>query len=1636
MDENNPVLQAADIHNVADEGKSFLDDTEDFVVKGVPLAVASGLYSMYNTGVSLGNTLGGDFEKADLESDTRELDDNLADYYTQHKQGIDLGGFVATSFLPGIAGIKALKVAQSGILGSSIARATGFFKNAESGFLLKANSAIQQETNQVFRLLDSNKIGAIAAGLGEQTLQAASFETGVLVSMNQSEVMNKEDQDWMHSIIYHTPDLLKNAIIGGAVGGAFNAMAISGKLKTMIKLRDKEDFPSLNIPEIGLSDIDEGTKAGIDFSWLRQRQYKFEQDAAAGKLNDRQVENFRRTQLQKETELRLRITEQLADGDADLGQQVWEHLNGLKDTSPNANITRAPEDIATTILGAATKIARLGTEDIPEAAGGIPRVMFGDTYLSERQAKNILQHNKIAPGTFDSMDDVTAAELKGADFELYKDSAGNLRTVPGIEYEKYLKRATKAESHSLVVKLTGDQAGRVTEAAYPVLGDLGKVELSKTGDLLVNKQPFRVPEKFDPVENSPLESNAHFVREQLSPKLTDESELRDLSRDDLPLLEKVYREGFENFHVDGFDGGESAGEILQQLKLEWRQDLINQGHDFDRIARELNVSREFAETGTGEFALSKLEDHTTPQYAKVAYNTKTIPDGWQLRGVQDLFNRLDVARQHTAKASAAVLGEAYNQLPKTNGTMLGINTIPELSGLFRSASEDYGTFGQLMQQVGKVVESITRGRFGGVMQYLAQYEKAIRDDPELTIALNQIVAKIRSYDEGVSLMSIQDLQALNPTMAAEKLPPGYALIFPKQLLADAQKEAAKAKSPTVDLLSKLEDLKKVSPNKITTVNDKEIYNYLAKSQEINARRAEQWNIIHAAKGSATVYDPTALYLPPINTRKYPFVAFVREKAETEFRPVSVLSAPTAADLEAQIRKVRQEFGDTLDVFTKEDIKNFHKLQGDYESGMLLGNSTVDNSLAKKGLLSNFAPRTDAVILDDFNAGHWSQEQALVRNAVELQYAQEFAELRAMGQQFTEFQESLFGKGDKRLQDNPYQRYISTGLGISNYSKYDSVWGRLNSGVEALGSSMFKVWDTLFNKANKGEVDWVYANKEAASHGFRPPYQDALREVWNPLVQNSRVVEPLIAKANSAIATLVLRFDFLNSLVNVMGTPGLIASELSVIRKNIANPDIVGKLSQAVTTAVPGTKYAIPSTMELMTNALSNFVKDDGKLLGYYKDIGAVQDNILQLYKGVVDATALRPEDLKDLTSIKGWTNGLASKVADVGAKITGNTLSERMVRFVAADIMRQLTDIAQVPKDEAVAYINTFVNRVHGNFVASQRPAIFQGAVGHAISLFQTYQFNVMQNMLRYVERNDKLAMASLLGMQNTLFGLQGNPAFYLLNSYIGNQNRDHVDLTSGLYATVGKDVGNWLMYGLGANALKTNLYNRGDLTPRYVTVLPTNITDSPAISISAKAIGSMLDTMGQIWKGASPPTAILNGIAHSGFNRPLSGVAQLALGYRTTTDGNLLTAYNDLDSMTVAAKVMGGEELNRAVAIDAWYRNNAYMAKNKEDITAVGKALKTKLYKNQQISSDDVLGFMKEYARAGGQVQNFNKFMVDNIKHANTSQINKIMETMRTPAAKNLATIMGGISLDDFRNTPAASEEAGERTPDNETVE
>lgn len=363
-----------------------------------------------------------------------------------------------------------------------------------------------------------------------------------------------------------------------------------------------------------------------------------------------------------------------------------------------------------------------------------------------------------------------------------------------------------------------------------------------------------------------------------------------------------------------------------------------------------------------------------------------------------------------------------------------------------------------------------------------------------------------------------------------------------------------------------------------------------------------------------------------------------------------------------------------------------------------------------------------------------------------------------------------------------------------------------------------------------------------------------------------------------------------------------------------------------------------------------------------------------------------------------------------------------MNRFLSADVMRQITDLGEahglMSSAEARAYRNTFVNRVEGNTIASQRPVMFQGPIGQAVGLFQSYQFNFMQQLFRYVGEGSSKDAAMLLGLQGTMYGINGMPGFNAINTHVvGNLsgNKNHTDLYDATYGIAGKTAGDFLMYGVPSSIIQTNLYSRGDINPRSLTIIPNQLADIPLVSAYGKLLGSLFNTVGKIKDGGNVWESILQGVEHNGISRPLAGLAQdlqattgNGVVFSTSSKGGILGT-NDLLSLASLSRLAGGRPLDEAIVNDGMHRITAYEAAQKVRRDNLVEAVKSTRIEGQTVDDTSLGKFAEQFAATGGKQGQFNKFMLNEYKAANTSQAQRILKQLSNPFSRKMQVLMGG---------------------------
>lgn len=975
--------------------------------------------------------------------------------------------------------------------------------------------------------------------------------------------------------------------------------------------------------------------------------------------------------------------------------------------------------------------------------------------------------------------------------------------------------------------------------------------------------------------------------------------------------------------------------------------------------------------------------------------------------------RVQQAMRANKNAAAAVLGEGAQHLPDLaqDGAKLA-NSLGSGATPLGSSNADYGdTLRLAMQESGKQTHLMVQRATSDAMDTIGPAAMKLKGNRVAAAEVGIVTNILRGTDEKYiwgegNQLILRELKGLTGEDLNDAV---------QAMISDGRK-------PTIEL------------------QNQDAADFFRVHTDMNADRVQKRAVLMNAKGMTSNYDPEVVYAPPIDTTYFQHFAFVRPIQGKAFgtSEVSMVFGRNAAELQKRISTIdRQNF----DVVTKKGTEDWFKAKDAYDFDKTINEPRINSELRRSGVLSNVYPEVRAeTVAEDYIRWHQNQVGRLVRDAVETNYAQQFAELRAMGQDYTEIATSKFSGTTKRTSTeivNPFDDYIKTALDVSKRSEYTFLH-QINEFVDSLGVRAYQAYSSAFGDAEKGLIPWEDVNSIAKKHGITGLYDNQQQYFTANVPRDRNAIKETITKANAILANSLLRLDFFNSVMNTVSTPMMMGTELASIRtaaKN--NPEVLGKLMDALTIAVPSnvgpTKgIRIPSMTKLVAQATQNFFGDTGKtLLARYKANGDVLDETLSNVHNLIDSLGMRAD-------YKAFSDG-TQKALDIGAKISLNTQAEQFTRFISADVMRQLTEdsvqAGTLTLKEQNAFISVFTNRVQGNYVTSQRPIVFQGVLGSAISLFQTYSFNVLQQLLRHTANQDKRAVATMFGMQAGLFGLNGTPFFEAVNTHIiGNSaiNQGHYDAYSIAPALVGKPLGDWLMYGTASampfimDGKQPALYSRGDINPRHITILPVSPLDIPAIDAGIKVVGNIINMGSKIAGGAAVVPSLLQGLEHNGISRPLAGFAQVLQGQSTTSKGSLISASSDFDLVANASRLLGSRPMDEAVALNNLYRMQAYQAADHDRMEQLGERVKTYLGRNQPPPESELQQFQSDYARAGGRIENYQAAMQRWMKQANTSTVNTMKARMNTSYGQRLSEIMGGNPLPDWSQVPVTAPEPG----------
>lgn len=1733
------VAPAADTVDIQSGGRGFLDDMSMALTAGAAGAVISGLGSIYNTAAAGLNALGGDVQSINTEEALRNIDDSWGTYYKQNQNAADVAGFIGTSLIPGMAGIKALNLARAGSGAGAIGRALGYTQTMQARSLSAALGEMATEGGTVFAQINKNKLAAMAWGAADQTLQAAAFETAVALTMKQSPML--ADDSWW--------DIGKSAFMGaafgGVIGGAIDGLILNKSFKNAVSAIDTKtrnyDYVA-NLSELGL---DKGDKAfGIVDSLLRLPAEVLPEDKVldlafhVGRpdkvtgwnpltkkvsvnvetilgntlkgAEKNALQDFEKTvrTLATDSDVATPFAEKILTDLATLRQQglnpteirdrMGDWLFELKGVrAATTDKVYQPGDLFyfKKKLGEADLAALNSVEDLTSAIQSTtpfdknaykdPYVFLGTTEQRQQAFKNAAFIGETTDGTnrFRTLGDAWKAGHDvaiQADGTLRVNDASSLwRKVedPAYKAERFLNTRTGAFTEDTVLTAADRaMAGQPLQILPNAVRIPGKDGMNK-----VLVMGAKVAEGADVEYFTARHAWASQLDETSIPRTIDVTDFSLMDRlrtvqDPDTLAMTVIKSGDNTI---GTADSISIPDTIRSTKLSEAQRIFAEAYekgataDVRAVAYQLNVDAQWLENavavkfrenlaGTSQSGTrlvnmdeglslplgnytrreNVIAEFSRPQQFReldvitpdmsFRDKVKLIQESVANNGGQFVTGELAWAyrvqgaiRANKNAAAAAEGAEFIGSLLELQQDAAKLATsIGSGASTFGASNADYGDLLRLVaQDTGKKTHLQIQKRVGEAVEQLAPVATKLRSNRVAAAEVGIVTNMLRGTDEKYvwELPKFKGAAGVAPA-------PGDMRMMLRELKGLSGEQ----------LQQQIDAIKLDGRKPFIEIQDPDTYNFLRTHSDMNAERVQRRGVLMNAKGLTTNFDPEVVYVPPIDTTYFQHFAFVRPVEGKAFgtSEVAMVFGRDAAELQKRIALIdRQNF----DVITKKGTEDWFKAKDLYEFDKTINEPRINAELRRSGALSNTFPEVRAeTVAEDYIRWHQNQAGRLVRDAVETNYAQQFAEIRGLGETYTEIASSKFAGTTKRSASeiaNPYDDYIKTALDVSKRSEYQFLH-QANEFVDALGTRAYRALQSAFGRGEKGLIPWQEVNAIAEKHGIKGMYNSQEEYFISNVPRDRNLIKEGVTKANMLLANTVLRLDFFNSVVNTVSTPIMLGTELSSIRSALrGEPELLGKLEQALSVSVPsaagpGKGYSVPSTTKLIAKATENFFGDKGKeLLVRYKANGDIKDTLSQFHS-MVDDLALRAD-------FKVFSDGV-SRAFETGAKITLNEQAEQFTRFISADVMRQLTqdavDAGRLSLKEQNAFISVFTNRVQGNYISSQRPIVFQGVLGSAVSLFQTYSFNLMQQLTRHIGNKDKRAVATMFGLQAGLFGLNGTPFFEAVNTHlIGNSaiNQGHYDAYSVAPALVGKELGDWLMYGTASamplimNGKMPALYTRGDINPRHASILPLNPLDIPAIDAGRRVVDNIVDVGSKLLGGGAIIPTLLQGLEHNGLNRPLAGFAQVLQGQATTSKGGLIAASSDFDLVANSARMLGSRPMDEAVALNNLYRVQAYRAADKDRMSALGERVKTYLYKNQMPPDDVMDDFMKDYAKAGGRLENFQSSLQSWSKDANVSVVEKVRAKLNSSYGQRLSEIMGGEALPDWSKTTIAPDPA-----------
>lgn len=1074
---------------------------------------------------------------------------------------------------------------------------------------------------------------------------------------------------------------------------------------------------------------------------------------------------------------------------------------------------------------------------------------------------------------------------------------------------------------------------------------------------------------------------------------------------------------------------------------------------------------------------SEKYDPRFPTQAKMTYDRdlKAPTTETEVRTHVEANKRIDLVRESAVQQIAGYIGVAYNPLKlnlpdptvvSSNNRFTQVTQSDPTQGFVRSSNAEYTDPQEFANAVGREKGRMDAYSDKRISELVEPAIHSVVRHPEAMAEMTTTISKFRQYKmeeippewkmgnmdgsggpvrnwfSGIARANLKDGDAVAADVFKRKMELMEPTLAKLTTLASGKDPL---KFASYDVLKGLEDLalaERVDRDAIQRIFDMldnhtgsitqpAVANLWRALREANQTTVKGAKLSASLRGKSASWNANQFYPGALDRQLYKEIVFVKPKVtglmgDKEF---GIIGGPDDKVVQDKLAMLRAKHGDNFEVITQKsnDVRHKELLQ-DYEDGLTIDSFYFDSSKLNMGKAADLMPDPNPQLLWSMLDSYKRQARGVNSNLIKQYYDEEFQYLDSL-ETMRERAAGTFGTKDTTA--SVYQDLKATMLNMPNDNRF-KLWREGQRGADRLFSA---VWNTVVTLplrmgAPSGlqrflgmdevtTIKYQEMNALAKKYGLPQMYtEDLTQELISSMKVNDQLLASLVPRMNWLGATFTLRLDGIQPLINAISLPILSVPEIGHLVDALPELRKAALKDSLHVKAVDKTGKVLakePTNSKLLYQAAVNWFKRKD-LRERYTSLGIIGQRA-ELYMNAVESAAQVSRKLVDNPddALAATKQALTTGVEFLSKFGDG---TEDFVRFAAADMARQVLEAGGVTGKVADMAINTYVNRVTGNYQYAQRPAMFQGFAGQAIGLFQTYQFNLIQQMLRHLGEKPSRA-AAMMGLQTGIFGLQSVPGFEALNNHIAERSKYEGDFYTRAKAAIGQtDVlgaptDEWLLYGLASNFTRPlvgdgiDLFSRGNLNPRSAIIIPSTWEDVPVISMTTKFASSMMQAADNLAGGVPVSDTFYQALATNGINRPLQGIGQLMAGERITSQGSFLLSTEDLDWWQKGARIFGAKGMDESIAVAHYYRAVKYEAARQDQLESLGRVVKAQVQAGNW-DGEAYTSMMEEYASQGGEVQRFDKWTQNLYKSATQSQIGQMYERHDSVEGRYMQQVMG----------------------------